>query len=292
MRPGRFWLAWPRASAGRGRDDARREDCLGLTTLLAGHAPVTVLANYEDVVAASLSTPQGVGVMGAVHDGSPLSLGGPLFLVDEEGFLAGKLAGHTAAAAVVGDCLDVPAHAVPGGLPPWALDTDGEGTALVAERASASCNLEPAEAERLLAESLGIEKVIWVRLPQGMGSVRAAARFLKPGLVAVSVDRGGPAAPDLEVTRAGLAAARDAAGRPLKTLELPLAKKGGSYTDALLAGSLVVVPEFEDRRDQEAFDLLVGALPDRKVVAAPAVWLAPPSGGLGSIVLVQPAMRG
>jgi agmatine deiminase len=147
------------------------------------------------------------------------------------------------------------------------------------------------EAERLLREKLGIVTVIWLEDP---GTRRVPARYLAPGIVAVpgGHDAHHPAFATLSANRDRLRVTSDRMGRSLSVIDLPCPNRTqGCYSDCMVAGDLVLVPEFEESRDAQAFAQVVAALPDARVVGFPASHLAAPGAGLGRSVLAQPKLN-
>lgn len=288
-RPARFWLAWPAVSGERERDDIARQDCLGLAELLSEHAAVSMLAHPEDVAECSLRSPAGVSAVAARHEGRPVGRWAPLWLVDGDGVLAGAVA-RDPLARVMAEAAGVPVLEPPPGLDVGLLDCDGGGTALACTTLAQELGGR-AQAESLLADWLGIRRVVWVE-PVGEGG-RIPARFVGPALAAAPLARDERAAGHaaLAANHAHLAAAFDAAGRPFTVIDLPCPKRhGGCYADTLVAGRLVVVPAFEDRADDDAFGRLAAALPDCHLLSYPATFLTPPTGGgLGAVVAVVPS---
>lgn len=263
--PGRFWLAWPAATGQGERDDAAREDCLGLAELLSDHAPVSLICSGPEAALLALRTPPNVAAFAAEHEGGPLRPQAPQWLVDADGRLAAALT-TTELGREMAARAGVPVLEPPLGLPEQ-IESDGEGTALVVCPAVDLCG-----AERVLREWLGLEQVVWLEPP--------GARFLAPGLVTLS-----PHPANHQV----LEAVTDARGRRLTLVELPNPKRGnGCYADCVVAGETVVVPDFEDGRGTESFNQIGAKLPGRRVSAFPASWLAPENCGLGALVAVQP----
>ncbi|MCR6630787.1 MAG: agmatine deiminase family protein [Magnetospirillum sp.] len=258
-------MIWPPASGDKERDEATREDCLGLAELLSDHAPVSLICSSQDSALVALRTPSNVAAMAAEYDASPLRRQAPLWLVDGDGRLVAALA-RTPLGRRMAEQAGVPVVEPPAALPIW-IETDGEGTALVVADLP-----DMAAAENALRHWLGLEQVVWLAPP--------GVCYLGTGLVAL---------PPHPANYLILEAASDARGRKLTLLELPEPRKGaGCYADCLAAGAAVVVPDFEDGRGSEAFSKVSAALPDRRVSAFPAGLLAFSEGGLGSLVAVQP----
>lgn len=269
-----MWLAWPAASGDAGRDDALREDCLDLATLISEFTDVTLLANPDDVAEASLRSPAGVKAVPAIHRLTSLRAAAPLYLVDQAGLPVGGLLGEGEAGRLLLQAMGLPV--LPG--PPWlaagAVECDGAGTVLASERALLErTGLERAAAERQMAEWLGAERVVWLTTPEDEAAVTVAARLVAPG-TAAAVDWGDNCA--------RLAAA----GLTVLALPSPLRRgRWESYADCLMVGNMVVVPCYGEARDNEARALLAAALPGRKVQSYPVGIL----GGLGRLAVVEPA---
>lgn len=273
-KPGRFWLAWPKAVGERDADEAAREDCLGLAEMLSDHAPVSLICSSRDAAEITLRTSPNVAALVADHDGTALRRQAPLWLTDGKGRLTAAIA-FTPLGRQMAEMAGVPLMEAPPGLPA-VLETDGEGTALL----SASLD-DVVAAESLLHDWLGLERLAWLGAPSPEAA-SPGARFLAPGLVTL---------PPHPANHQLLEATVDAKGRRLTLVELPAVKKrDGNYADCLVAGTAVVVPDFEDGRGSEAFAKITAALPDCRVEAFPATWLAPQGAGLGSVVVVQPAV--
>jgi agmatine deiminase len=172
----------------------------------------------------------------------------------------------------------VPGMTLEGG----SLDVDGEGTLLTTEQCLLNENRNPSlsrEAIELrLRRFLGATKVLW--LGRGVegddtdGHVDDLARFLAPGLVcaAVESDPNDPNHPALEDNFRRLRAFRDAAGRKLEVVPLPMPRPvvrlglrtPASYCNFLFSRSGIILPVFGDRLDHLAIRRLEGAT-DRKV---------------------------
>lgn len=305
----RYWLAWP-AAAGPWRDhlDAAREAMAALAAVLSEHRPVTVLANPEELADVSLMCGPGVAAMVAAHGECCLGAIGPGFLVRPgEARLGGIVwPGEGADAAVAAAILENRrAQAFPGPLPRAGamIEVDGEGTALVSEALLAGRSA--AEVAALLRDWLGVEQVIWLNGAidgdTSGGRLFNAARFLRPGVAVCSVesDAAAPDAAMLADNLKRLERAFDAGGRRIEVVPVPLPKPvvrpdgsrvAMSYANCFVDGSLVVLPAFEDSRDEMAYDLVVQALLDHTVVAHPAAEFAfGGAGGLGSLILAEPA---
>jgi agmatine deiminase len=189
------------------------------------------------------------------------------------------------------------------------LDVNGAGTLLTTEE----CLLSPVQArnpgmsradiERVLAEHLGVRKVLW--LGNGIagddthGHVDDLARFVDARTVVIA-DEPDPAdanhAP-LRENRARLAAMTTADGQPLRVVPLPmpapLALDGvrlpASYANFYIGNTVVLVPTFNDPMDRRALEILAGLFPTRRVVGIHAVDLVWGLGTLHCMTQQQPA---
>ncbi|MAG30090.1 MAG: agmatine deiminase [Deltaproteobacteria bacterium] len=172
-----------------------------------------------------------------------------------------------------------------------AVDGDGEGTILTTE----ACLLNPnrgrpghdrsrAGLERMLAETLGARRVLW--LGDGIegddtdGHVDDLTRFVAPGRVVTIVEADTVDANHraLAENRSRLEAMEDAAGRRLQVIELPTpgvlegpdGRLPASYANFYFANRAVLVPVFGVAADREALAILERAIEGRPVVPIPS----------------------
>ena len=206
------------------------------------------------------------------------------------------------------EALDIPVYdAKPFVLEGGAIHSDGQGTILVTESCLLSPGRNPhlskEEIENTLLESLGAEKVIW--LPYGIYQdetnehVDNVAAFVGPAelVLAWTDDQNDPqyamSVADLEL----LEQETDAKGRHFTIHKLPIPalhqvvteedlpgyiyeegeeeryageRLAASYVNFYIANKAVLVPQFQDKNDQVALDILSKCFPDRKVVGIPA----------------------
>jgi agmatine deiminase len=180
------------------------------------------------------------------------------------------------------------------------IDGDGQGTMLTTEECLLSeiqqrnPGLDRAALEKIFADYLGIEKVLW--LGRGIagddthGHVDDLARFVKPGTVVIAKESDendenyAPLAQNVE----RLQSMTDAKGRKLDVIELPMPapivfdgmRLPASYANFYIANQTVLVPTFNDPRDREALGILSELFPERRVVGIHAVDLV---WGLGTL---------
>jgi len=172
-----------------------------------------------------------------------------------------------------------------------AIDVDGEGTLLCTEQClltgkqARNPTLGKKGTEGFLRDYLGIDKVIW--LGDGIagddtgGHVDDFARFVAPGVVVVAEEknRRDPNYRPLKSAYARLRAARDARGRRLEVITLPMPRPvvfdgerlPASYANFYVGTGAVLVPTFNDPNDRVALGILSELFPKRKVVGIHSV---------------------
>jgi agmatine deiminase len=172
-----------------------------------------------------------------------------------------------------------------------AIDVDGDGTLLATEeclldgKQARNPELGRALSEEVLRDYLGAEKVIW--LGRGIagddtgGHIDDFARFVAPGKVAIAVEtnRKDPNHRPLSEARERLNAARDARGRKLEVIPLPMPapllfdgqRLPASYANFYVGNASVLVPTFNDPKDRIALGILAELFRDRSVKGIHAV---------------------
>jgi agmatine deiminase len=167
-----------------------------------------------------------------------------------------------------------------------AIDVDGQGTLLATEQ----CLLSGPRArnralgkegtEAVLSEMLGVDKVLW--LPEGIegddtsGHIDDFARFVAPGRIVLCEEknRRDPNHGILRRARERLAGARDARGRKLEIIALPMPEPvvfnrqrlPASYANFYLTNTAVLVPTFDDPHDAGVLGLFAELFPKREVI--------------------------
>jgi len=167
-----------------------------------------------------------------------------------------------------------------------AIDVDGQGTLLATEqcllsgRQARNRALGRAGTEAALRDWLGAERVIW--LGNGIagddtgGHVDDLARFVAPGVVALAEEknRRDPNYRPLHEARERLSGERDARGRRLEIVRLPMPRAvvfdgerlPASYANFYIGTGAVLVPTFNDPNDRVALGILAELFPKRTVV--------------------------
>jgi agmatine deiminase len=206
-----------------------------------------------------------------------------------------------AIAALTGDPRIVPTYRnKPVVLEGGGIETDGEGTLIVTEEWLLSDTqirnkkFTREDYERVFSEWLGIEKTLW--LGHGIvgddthGHVDDITRFTAPGVALTVVEhhKSDPNYALLQENVKRLERARDAKGRQLAVVELPMPEPilfegqrlPASYANYLVTNGVVIVPIFGDVYDRVALDVLAQAFPTREIIplyARDLVW------GLGTV---------
>jgi agmatine deiminase len=167
-----------------------------------------------------------------------------------------------------------------------AIDVDGEGTLLASEEClvTGSHGRNPwlglSGTEQAMREYLGVEKVIWVGAgvagDDTAGHVDDFVRFAGPGRVVLAEETSTTDSNYKALAAAAerLASARDAAGRSLEIVRLPMPEPvmwhgerlPASYANYYVANDLVLVPTFDDPNDRRAIGVLSELFPARRVV--------------------------
>jgi agmatine deiminase len=186
------------------------------------------------------------------------------------------------------------------------VDGDGAGTVLTTESCLLNPNREEGRSregmERRLAEWLGVERVLW--LAAGIegddtdGHVDDVARFVGPATVVAAVcdDRSDPNHAPLARNLARLRSMRDAAGRKLDVVPLPMPPRleadgqrcPASYANFYLANGCALVPTFGVAEDARALEILRDLLPGRDVVGVAAADLVVGLGALHCLSQQEP----
>lgn len=318
----RCWMAWPcRQELFGNRLQGARKAYAEVARAIARSEPVSMLARPDLIADASLASGKGVSVVPMGYDDSWIRDTGPTFVQAADGTVAGidwrfNGYGHrqpafeedAKLAGLICERLQIERIEAPFVLEGGAIHVDGEGTALACAESildeRRNLGLDRARLERLMADYLGVETVIW--LERGFeddltgGHVDNLACFAGPGRVVAMItkDQNDPNHERLATNLAILKAARDARGREFEVIEIPQPKarrrEDGrrlttSYINFYLSNGAVVLPMFEDAADDTAHDQLERAFPEREVIQIEALDLVHGGGGIHCITQPQPA---
>jgi agmatine deiminase len=297
-------VGWPHnAETWPGCLEAAEEEFSGLVRALAESEPVHVLVQDASQLrrVRQRLTRDGAGL--GIHlqivptDDSWLRDTGPTFVQNQQGGLV---------------ALDWTFNAWGGKYPPWdrddaaadrigalagakvlrpglvleggGLEVDGEGTLLVNEATIVDPRRNPGlsrqDMEVRLSELLGVTRVVWlagaIAGDDTDGHIDVLARFVSPGRVvcASETDSSDPNHAPLEECFARLRSARDARGRALEVLRIPMPnpiefegqRVPATHINFYISNSRVLVPVFGVPTDWEALEQLADLFPDRQVV--------------------------
>lgn len=317
----RCWMAWPcREELWGDRLEAARAAYATLAKVIATFEPVTMITNPECLAAASLHCGAGVACLPMPHDDSWMRDTGPTFVTSGQNQLAGidwrfngwggeyqKYDLDAAVAKAVLEHIEAPRYEAPFVLEGGSIHVDGEGTLLTSEQCLLNPNRNPhlnrTDIEALLADYLGIRKVIW--LGQGLeddetdGHVDNLASFVRPGVV-LALTSNDPQDGNYQALQDNLKrlrSATDAQGRGLEVVEVaqPRPKYGDngqrlslSYVNFYIANGGVVMPEFEDLQDDRAREIVTDCFPDRTVRQVIANDIVHGGGGIHCVTQQQP----
>jgi len=316
------WMAWPCRPENWDDLERARATYVEVARAVGRFEPVTMTANAADLRQArrALAGVADIEVVELASDDSWARDTAPTFLVDGHGGLAGvdwrfnaygglyEEYGRSATMARrILDLLGARRFAAPLVLEGGAVHTDGDGTILTTAEVVLDPRRNPGvartDAERILCDHLGGEKVVWLTgaldHDNTGGHVDNLAAFVAPGVVVAHVchDREDPQREPLQENLRRLRAAVDAHGRALEVVELPQPERpeyrgsrlSPSYVNFYIAEGGVVLPAFGDPRDQEARDIVARLFPRREVVQIPTLELAMADGNIHCITQQQPA---
>lgn len=192
------------------------------------------------------------------------------------------------------------------------IETNGNGTLLTTESVLLNSNRNPGltklEIESILAENLGIQKVIWLK--SGLagddtdGHIDDIARFVNKNTIVAALpeDRSDVNYRTLKENYEILKSAADLNGKPFNiiTIPMPVTKIEGttvdgseyvpaSYANFYLANGVVLLPLYDERYDEEMIELFSELFPERDIAGiecSDLVW------GQGSIHCITQQLYG
>lgn len=169
------------------------------------------------------------------------------------------------------------------------IDVNGRGVLLTTEACLLNKNRNPhmsrEQIEQRLRDFLGVQQIVW--LGDGIagddtdGHVDDISRFVRPDTIVTAVETN----PDdlnfapLQENLEQLEALRDPSGSSFEVVEIPmpeplLDEQGerlpASYANFLIANSAVLVPVFDQHRDDQALGILQDLFPGRTIKPIPA----------------------
>jgi agmatine deiminase len=186
------------------------------------------------------------------------------------------------------------------------VDGDGAGTILTTESCLLNPNRGPVRTRELLearlANMFGAQTVIW--LEDGIarddtnGHIDDFARFVAPGRVVVATEDDASDANHVPLrdARARLATARDASGRALDVIDLPMPRPRrfrdqrlpASYANFYIANGVILMPSFEEPNDARAASILEESCDGRRVIPISCGELVIGLGGVHCLTQQEP----
>lgn len=192
------------------------------------------------------------------------------------------------------------------------IESDGAGTILTTTRCLLAASRaggqarSRAQAEDLLARTLGAKRVLWLAHGDLIGDdtdghIDTLARFCDPGTIAYQAVGEGedPQTQELKAMEAELQALRDAHGRAYRLIPLPMPaaihagdgrRLPAGYANFLITNRRVVVPTYNDAQDAVALDRLRAAFPAHEVVGVDCRLLITQNGSLHCTTMQIPLM--
>jgi agmatine deiminase len=288
---------------------------------VAAQEPVVIVAAPRDVQTAALACGPGIDVVAMPIDDSWARDSGPVGVVGDHrapamvdfvfngwGRKYEPWADDDALASRVAKYLGRRSYRAPFVLEGGSIAVDGAGTLVATEQCLLHPNRNPeltrAEIEDGLRTYLGVERIIWI--PFGLaddddtdGHVDNVACFVEPGVVMVQ-GCDDPSRPDhdrLAIDRRCLLGARDASGRKLEVVDIPVlptatvdrGERPVPYLNFYLANGAAVVPVSGHPADDKMLAVIGAAFPGREVVAVPGTVLAHGGGGVHCITQQVPS---
>jgi agmatine deiminase len=318
----RCWMAWPcRIDFWGDNLRATQHSFAEVANAISEFEPVTMLCPPRDVHATRKLCGDKVEVLPLELDDSWTRDMGPNFVVDGNGNLAASLFHFNAwgkkhipwgkDAAVghrIAEYLRIPTFSSTIYMEGGGINVDGEGTVLATLQnvlhENRNPGLEQAEAEEILCDALGAEKVLWLPGdPQDTetdGHIDGIACFLEPGKVLVEICPavGTERYDNTQENLAAVTGKSDAAGRQLEVVVIEEAHEAdrrndifaNSYINFYIANGAIIMPGFGIDRDADARAQISGLFPNHEIVQINIADIAVGGGGIHCITQQQPSV--
>lgn len=282
------WLAWPcnEETWPRGLEPVRRA-WVEMARALAPHEKVHLLVNDSSVAVPKIAN---VEVHVVPNNDAWMRDAGPIFVERDGALLAHDFIFNTwggkygpwdlddvipqRAAEIVGCPVEIHDFVLEGG----SIDVNGRGTLLTTRQCLLNKNRNPelsqAEIEERLRADLGATEIVW--LDEGIagddtdGHIDDIARFVNETTIVAVVEKNEADEnfPILQKNLSDLRATRfDIVELPMPSrVEGPFGRSPASYANFYIANGVVLVPVFNDPRDEEALEILRPLFPGRNVI--------------------------
>ncbi|PKH01395.1 agmatine deiminase [Psychromonas sp. MB-3u-54] len=317
------WLAWPeRADNWRLNGKPAQKAFAAIANAIAEVVPVSIIVSQQQYQPAKMLLNASIQLIEMDYNDAWMRDIGPTVLINSSGqhravswqfnSWGGDFNGlyspwnkDDQVAKNVSELLHLDFYQAPFVLEGGAIHTDGEGTLYTTEECLLSPGRNPhltkSGIETLLAQYLGIKKIIWI--PQGLyndetdGHVDNLIHVVGPAKVVLSWtdDRTDPQYAISLQALALLNSSCDAQGRQIEVTKLPIpgplymtaqeaaeiepskgmVRKGnerlaGSYTNFLMLNQTVFVPALDEKQDKIVSAILSDLLPEYRIVLLPA----------------------
>jgi len=141
-------------------------------------------------------------------------------------------------------------------------------------------NLSKEEIEKIFAENIGINKVIWLKAglvnDHTDGHIDEIARFVAPNKIVCAYEDNGEEEnfKILDDNYQALKNATDVSGKSFEVIKLPMphmvydngVKAPASYANFYIGNKVVLASIFNDPNDAKALEIIQSCFPDRKVI--------------------------
>ena len=338
------WMAWPvRPDNWRGNAVPAQRAFATVANTIAEHQPVSMAASGPALASARALLSPAVRLIDIPSDDAWMRDIGPTFVRHPRGEVRavdwifnawGGLNGglyqpwdaDDRVAQQVAHALGIARYRAPLVLEGGAIHVDGEGTCLTTEAClrhpNRNPNLTQDDLEQALRDYLGVSVIVW--LGRGLlhdetdGHIDNLCCFLRPGVVALawSEDPQDIQHAIAQDALARLRRARDAQGRTLEIIKLPIPQRpvamsateaaevlsapgtqarpagvrlAASYVNFTLCNGAIILPRFEDPNDDRARAILAEQFPDRVIRQVPGREILYGGGNVHCITQQQPA---
>jgi agmatine deiminase len=327
----RTYISWPPEVDYRWSLKEARSEHAFLAKAIAPYEKVTLLARPQD--AASVSEYVEIGddieLLKIPLDDAWIRDSGPIFVTDSHRGVAmvnfefngwGGRYGYddcNASPTRIAEWLGMRRYDAPFILEGGGFSVDGEGTLITTEQfllnPNRNAKMSREEIESGLHDYLDVDQVIWLKggLVEDEGTDGHSdnvVQFVAPGVALLQTmpDRDNPNFELCKENLRRLREARDAKGRKLEIIEMPIlpyteeitnpnighdrpTRYPVPYVNYYPVNGALIVPMLGGPEDEAALPILEKAHPERTIVPVPSIAMAADGGGVGCVTQQQPA---
>jgi agmatine deiminase len=327
----RTYISWPTELSYRWSLEEVRNEHASIAKSIAPYEKVTILARPQDVASVSkyLEIGGDIELLEIPLDDAWIRDSGPIFVTDSERGVAmvnfefngwgGRYAHDDCNASPIriAEWLGMRRYDAPFILEGGGFSVDGEGTFVTTEQfllnPNRNARMSREQIESGLRDYLGVEKVIWLKggLVEDEGTDGHSdnvVQFVTPGVALLQTmpDRDNPNFELCKDNLRRLREARDAKGRKLEIIEMPIlpytkeisnpnmghgrpARYPVPYVNYYPVNDALIVPMLGGPEDEAARPILEKLYPERVIVPVPSTAMAVDGGGVGCVTQQQPA---